>query len=193
MKRADAYPSPPLLIAGVSAETPGSAAQRPPPLASPAGDERRGLAPSSLVQKEEGLREEHGSARQIARGPLCGAARRFRRNARDRKGRWRTNAKRRGCRHGAGEDILQPVSRSCTTPTTPQSGPAALPAPLTQGSQAPRGTGASPSREPSPAGDGGFSFAGAKPCGGREDCASCSKNRFLRNFAPDACPGRFCS
>ena len=41
---------------------------------------------SSFVQKEEGLREEHGSARQIARGPLCGAARRFRRNARDRKG-----------------------------------------------------------------------------------------------------------
>ena len=50
----------------------------------------RGLAPvketPSPVQKEEGLREEHGSARQIARGPLCGAARRFRRNARDRKG-----------------------------------------------------------------------------------------------------------
>ena len=40
----------------------------------------------SPVQKEEGLREEHGSARQIARGPLRGAARRFRRNARDRKG-----------------------------------------------------------------------------------------------------------
>ena len=29
------------------------------------------------VQKEEGLREEHGSARQIARGPLCGAAMAF--------------------------------------------------------------------------------------------------------------------
>ena len=42
--------------------------------------------PPSFVQKEEGLREEHGSARQIARGPRCGAARRFRRNARDRKG-----------------------------------------------------------------------------------------------------------
>ena len=42
--------------------------------------------PPSFVQKEEGLREEHGSARQIARGPLRGAARRFRRNARDRKG-----------------------------------------------------------------------------------------------------------
>ena len=40
----------------------------------------------SPVQKEEGLREEHGSARQIARGPLRGAAWRFRRNARDRKG-----------------------------------------------------------------------------------------------------------
>ena len=40
----------------------------------------------SFVQKEEGLREEHGSARQIARGPRRGAARRFRRNARDRKG-----------------------------------------------------------------------------------------------------------
>ena len=38
---------------------------------------------SSFVQKEEGLREEHGSARQIARGPRRGAARRFRRNARD--------------------------------------------------------------------------------------------------------------
>ena len=39
--------------------------------------------PPTLVQKEEGLREEHGSARQIARGPRRGAARRFRRNARD--------------------------------------------------------------------------------------------------------------
>ena len=46
----------------------------------------RKLAFPSPVQKEEGLREEHGSARQIARGPRCGAARRFRRNARDRKG-----------------------------------------------------------------------------------------------------------
>ena len=45
-----------------------------------------GTRPPTFVQKEEGLREEHGSARQIARGPLCGAARRFRRNARDRKG-----------------------------------------------------------------------------------------------------------
>ena len=35
------------------------------------------LRPSSPVQKEEGLREEHGSARQIARGPLCGAAMAF--------------------------------------------------------------------------------------------------------------------
>ena len=30
--------------------------------------------PPTFVQKEEGLREEHGSARQIARGPRCGAA-----------------------------------------------------------------------------------------------------------------------
>ena len=35
------------------------------------------LRPSSPVQKEEGLREEHGSARQIARGPLRGAAMAF--------------------------------------------------------------------------------------------------------------------
>ena len=41
-----------------------------------------------LVQKEEGLREEHGFSRQIARGPRRGAARRFRRNARDREGSW---------------------------------------------------------------------------------------------------------
>ena len=40
----------------------------------------------SPVQKEEGLREEHGSSRQIARGPRRGAARRFRRNARDQEG-----------------------------------------------------------------------------------------------------------
>ena len=33
--------------------------------------------PPSFVQKEEGLREEHGSARQIARGPRCGAAMAF--------------------------------------------------------------------------------------------------------------------
>ena len=52
--------------------------------ASPAGECRRRAAggrasirPSSPVQKEEGLREEHGSARQIARGPLCGAAMAF--------------------------------------------------------------------------------------------------------------------
>ena len=145
---------------------------------------RSSLRPPSFVQKEEGLREEHGSARQIARGPLCGAARRFRRNARDQegvpggisispqnrfcgvpgpldrlwspafadshrplpplcKGRWRTNVSRRGCRLGAGEVVLHPSARSYTPPTTPQSGPAALPAPLTQGSQAPRGTKAS--------------------------------------------------
>ena len=47
---------------------------------------RSSLRPPSPVQKEEGLREEHGSARQIARGPLCGAARHFRRNARDQEG-----------------------------------------------------------------------------------------------------------
>ena len=40
----------------------------------------------SPVQKEEGLREEHGFSRQIARGPRRGAARRFRRNARDQEG-----------------------------------------------------------------------------------------------------------
>ena len=40
----------------------------------------------SPIQKEEGLREEHGSSRQIARGPRRGAARRFRRNARDQEG-----------------------------------------------------------------------------------------------------------
>ena len=57
------------------------------PQSNPAGDGGLPLRPSSSVQKEEGLREEHGSARQIARGPLCGASRRFRRNARDRKGR----------------------------------------------------------------------------------------------------------
>ena len=56
------------------------------------------------------------------------------------KGRWRTNVSRRGCRHGAGEVVLHPSARSYTLPTTPQSGPAALPAPLTQGSQALRGT-----------------------------------------------------
>ena len=46
---------------------------------------------------------------------------------------------RRGCGYGAGEGRLVPSARSCTTPTTPQSGPFALTAPLTQGSQAPRG------------------------------------------------------
>ena len=56
------------------------------------------------------------------------------------KGRWRTNVSRRGCRHGAGEGGLVPEARSYTLPTTPQSNPSGLPAPLTQGSQALRGT-----------------------------------------------------
>ena len=64
------------------------------------------------------------------------------------KGRWRTNVSRRGCRSGAGEGGLVPSARSYTIPTTPQSGPAALPAPLTQGSQALRGTKVPPRREP---------------------------------------------
>ncbi len=141
--------------------------------------------PLSPVQKEEGLREEHGffPRRKLRRGPRfirpprspekpapCGIAPlsrrwadrarpppasagvrfsaihlpeiygilgapakaqllwgavpqwRFRRNARDQTGRWRTNVSRRGCRRGAGEGILQP-SAPYTTPTTPQSGP----------------------------------------------------------------------
>ena len=41
------------------------------------GNGSASLRLSSLVQKEEGLREEHGSSRQIARGPLCGAAMAF--------------------------------------------------------------------------------------------------------------------
>ena len=57
------------------------------------------------------------------------------------KGRWRTNVSRRGCRSGAGEGGLLSEARSYPIPTTPQSNPSGLPAPLTQGSQAPRGDG----------------------------------------------------
>ena len=73
------------------------------------------------------------------------------------KGRWRTNVSRRGCRHGAGEGGLVPKARSYTLPTTPQSNPSGLPAPLTQGSQALRGT--------------KVSLRGSQACGG----AGCTK------------------
>jgi len=53
-------------------------------------------------------------------------------------------------------------ARSYTRPTTPQSNPSGLPAPLTQGSQALRGTKASSEKKPSPAGDEGRETA--LPC-----------------------------
>ena len=55
MKRADAYPSPPLLIAGVSAETPGSAAQRPLSPCLPHGGRKAGACPFVPRPKRRGF------------------------------------------------------------------------------------------------------------------------------------------
>ena len=111
------------------------------------------------------------------------------------KGRWRTNVSRRGCRQGAGEGGLQLSARSDTIPTTPQSNPSGLPAPLTQGSQALRGGESAPQREPSPAGGRKCPSEGAKPCGGTGDwCSRNARDQSCWRRAESAyslsCPGR---
>ena len=85
------------------------------------------------------------------------------------KGRWRTDVSRRGCRSGAGESRLVLSARSCTTPTTPQSGPFGPASSPYTGEPSPAGDGVLSlsrlrrqlprQREPSPAGDGVLSLS----------------------------------